>query len=409
MIHQYPPGLSLKTVAFAAFAALAVTGATAAPAPQTLSIWPNAAPGTESWTQVEEWYGDAMDGPVQGLHVRNVTIPGLQVFAASRETASGTAVIIAPGGGFTTEAWEKEGTLMAEWLQQRGVSSFVLKYRLTPQAAGGAGGRGRGGAPALQVPGASASQLSALAAMEQGVTSQLQAVATARTALVQATFSGQPGEVPSKLDALRLAEQGLAAARAEAFTKLQGTDDKLSAELVQALVLTQSGGNRGAAGGRGAGAGGAASGPNVQELAAADGKQAMRYVREHASTWGIDPNKLGFVGFSAGGYISIKAAIEGDAATRPNFVGSVYGCCVGNSVTAPADAPPLFLVSAVNDGISYNVHLGLVQSWKAVNRPVEIHMYSTGGHGFGMAKRNLPHDSWIDRFGDWLRTQKLMK
>ena len=121
------------------FLCLGLLRANAAQAPASMiSIWPGKPPGTESWTQQEEWYGDAMDGAVQGLHVRNTTTPGLSVYAAPRQIANGTAVIVAPGGGFTSEAWEKEGTLLAEWLQTKGVTSFVLKYRLTPQSAGGA-------------------------------------------------------------------------------------------------------------------------------------------------------------------------------------------------------------------------------------------------------------------------------
>ena len=142
--------------------------------------------------------------------------------------------------------------------------------------------------------------------------------------------------------------------------------------------------------------------------AVADGQQAMRYVRSHAAEWGVDPTKLGFIGFSAGGYIALKLAVEHDAQTRPDFVGSVYGCCMGDEVEAPVDAPSLFLASAMNDAISFGVHTGLVKAWKAVNKPVEIHMYATGGHGFGMAKRGLPHDTWPERLGDWLRNQKLI-
>ena len=390
--------------------------ASAAVAPATIPIWPSGAPGTESWTQQEEWYGDAMNGAVQGLHVRNVTVPALQVFAAPRDKASGTGVIIAPGGGFTAEAWEKEGTLMAEWLQQRGVSSFVLKYRLTPQAptatataeaaAGGARAGRRGGAPTLQVPGASAGQQTALSAMEQGLASQVLAAGTARTNLLRTAFSDPANstELRAKTDALRMAEQELASARVEAFLKLQSSADKLDIALVTALISAQTGGAR--AGGRGGNA--AAGGLNIQELALADGKQAMRYVKEHAATWAIDPAKLGFVGFSAGGFIAIRLAVDPEPDTRPAFVGSVYGCCAGNSVTAPPDATPIFLASSYNDGISFGVHTGLVQAWKAVNRPAEIHLYATGGHGWGMAQRGLPHDTWIDRFGDWLRNQKLL-
>jgi acetyl esterase/lipase len=381
--------------------------AQAAPAPASMiPIWPGQPPGTESWTHQEEWYGDAMDGPVQGLHVRNVTIPGLSVYAAPRELANGTAAIVAPGGGFTSEAWEKEGTLMAEWLQQRGVTAFVLKYRLTPQAAGATGGRGA--VPALQVPGASPGQQNALSALAQATANLANAATTARTALSQASLVTPVNqtELQAKAQALGAAEQALAAARAEGFARLQAGADKLGTDLVQALVQSQ--GGRGAAA-RGGAVGGAAGGLNVQALAVADGQQAMRYVKANAATWAIDPTRIGFVGFSAGGYIALKLAVEHDAETRPAFVGAVYACCAGSEVEAPADAPPLFLASAFDDGISFAVHAGLLKSWKAVAKPVEIHMYATGGHGFGMAKRGLPNDAWIERFGEWMRTQKLMQ
>lgn len=399
------PALSNSIKLALVFVSALLLRANAAQAPASmLTIWPNGAPGTESWTQKEEWYGDAMDGPVQGLHVRNVTVPGLSVYAAPKELANGTAAIVAPGGGFTSEAWEKEGTLMAEWLQQRGITAFVLKYRLTPQAPGGATGRGA-------VPGTSPSQQAALTALEQGVTALATAATTARTDLARASLATplNKADVTAKADALRAADQALAMARAEAFAKLQATNDKLGTDLIQALVQVQSGGGRGAARG-GAGAGTAAAPAiNVQALAVADGQQAMRYVREHAATWGVDPNKLGFVGFSAGGYIALKLAVEHEAATRPAFVGAIYACCMGDAVEAPADAPPLFMASSFDDGISFAVHAGLLKSWKAVSKPAEIHMYATGGHGFGLAKHDLPNDTFIDRFGDWMRTQKLMK
>src|ERR1035438_3895998 len=120
-------------------------------------LWPNGAPGSESWTRKEAEY------PVGSLKaVRNVVNPSITVYLPSAETATGTSVVVAPGGGFRMLSWDSEGTQVAEWLQRHGVAGFVLKYRLTDTgtdeefaqsqtsaaagrgAAAGAGGAGRG-------------------------------------------------------------------------------------------------------------------------------------------------------------------------------------------------------------------------------------------------------------------------
>src|ERR1035438_328747 len=89
-------------------------------------LWPNGAPGSESWTRKEAEY------PVGSLKaVRNVVKPSITVYLPSAETATGTSVVVAPGGGFRMLSWDSEGTQVADWLQRHGVASFVLKYRLT--------------------------------------------------------------------------------------------------------------------------------------------------------------------------------------------------------------------------------------------------------------------------------------
>jgi dienelactone hydrolase len=116
------------------------------------------------------------------------------------------------------------------------------------------------------------------------------------------------------------------------------------------------------------------------------------------------------MGFSAGGYVAVMAALDHESATRPDFTGAIYTCCVPTPVpSVPADAGPLFIASAANDPISVKAGPALFSAWTSLGKSAEIHIYSQGGHGFGMSKLNLPSDAWIDRFGDWLRTQKLMK
>jgi len=132
-------------------------------------------------------------------------------------------------------------------------------------------------------------------------------------------------------------------------------------------------------------------------------------VRQHAAEWHLDPDKVGIMGFSAGGYVAVQAALDHTAANRPAFVGAIYACCENPAeIKIPEDAPPTFFLHAYNDPVSTSSP-SLYLAWKAANKPAELHTYAAGGHGFGMVKRDQPSDGWIERFGDWLRYQKLMR
>ena len=79
-------------------------------------------------------------------------------------------------------------------------------------------------------------------------------------------------------------------------------------------------------------------------------------------------------------------------------------------VPVPTDAPPMFLTAATDDQLGLAPDsIGLYSQWTAAHKPVELHMYARGGHGFGMRKQNLPSDQWIDRFGEWLQMEGLLK
>ncbi len=187
-----------------------------------------------------------------------------------------------------------------------------------------------------------------------------------------------------------------------------GTDEQFAQS--QARGGAGGAGRAPATGGASAGRGGAPGGQAaIRTMAAADGLQAMKVVREHAAEWRIDPAKVGLMGFSAGGYVVVQAALEHSAGTRPDFVASIYGCCItAADLKVPDDAPPIFFLHAYNDPVSASSP-SLYLAWKAANKPAELHTYAAGGHGFGMPKHDLPSDGWIERFGDWLRYQKLMK
>ncbi|MCS7187401.1 MAG: alpha/beta hydrolase fold domain-containing protein, partial [Armatimonadota bacterium] len=137
-------------------------------------------------------------------------------------------------------------------------------------------------------------------------------------------------------------------------------------------------------------------------LAEEDGRQAIRFVRKNAEGWGLDPQKIGIMGFSAGGGVAVAAALEHDEQSRPNFVAGIYPGYRTKPV--PPDAPPLFLATADDDILVGPVSVArLYESWHKAGIPVELHIFSAGGHGFGSLKQNLPSDAWLDLFKNWLK------
>ncbi len=150
---------------------------------------------------------------------------------------------------------------------------------------------------------------------------------------------------------------------------------------------------------------------SVIPLAVADGLAAVDYVRRHATEFGISPTRIGLMGFSAGGTVAASVAFTYTAENRPDFVAPVYAYMGAVKETSvPKDAPPMFLVAASDDQLGLAPDsISLYNKWLAAKKPVEIHMYSRGGHGFGMRKQNLPSDQWIERFGEWMQAQGLLK
>ncbi len=146
----------------------------------------------------------------------------------------------------------------------------------------------------------------------------------------------------------------------------------------------------------------------ASSAAIADGKQAVKIVRERAAEWGVKPDKIGIMGFSAGGIVTQGVAMEADAAGRPNFAASIYAPYFGEP-KVPAGAPPLFLLCAADDLIVEGGCARLYSAYRDAGRPAELHIYETGGHGFGMAPKGQPINRWIDRLGDWLSQRGLVK
>jgi acetyl esterase/lipase len=154
----------------------------------------------------------------------------------------------------------------------------------------------------------------------------------------------------------------------------------------------------------------------VEVQAPQDAYRAMRLIRSRATEWGIDPNRLGVMGFSAGGEVAAMISYgpgNGDAAAtdpidrfngRPNFQMLVYPGPLGMPDVVPADAPPAFLVIANDDGLA-TVLIGLLQKYHAAKVPVEAHIYAQGNHAFNMGYRSKLDSikGWPQRMADWLK------
>jgi acetyl esterase/lipase len=131
----------------------------------------------------------------------------------------------------------------------------------------------------------------------------------------------------------------------------------------------------------------------------ADARAAFALVRARAAEWGVDVDRIGMVGFSAGAMLTMATALAGEDA-KPAFLGNIYGPL--GAVAVPADAPPLFVALAVDDPLFPNSGFGLIESWRAAKRPVEFHYYEQGGHGFGMYPKETTSTGWFEAFARWL-------
>lgn len=148
----------------------------------------------------------------------------------------------------------------------------------------------------------------------------------------------------------------------------------------------------------------------VIPLAIADGIEAIKYLRKNASDLKINPNRIGIIGFSAGGTVTMGAILNGDADGQPDFAAPIYPYIPisfrGKSI--PENAPPLFIVAASDDQLGLAPHsVTLYNQWIAARKSAELHLYAFGGHGFGMRTQYLPSDSWIERLGEWMEAQGL--
>lgn len=136
-----------------------------------------------------------------------------------------------------------------------------------------------------------------------------------------------------------------------------------------------------------------------------DALRAMEIVREHATEWHIDPNKIGYLGFSAGGGVGIGATVRSDASHRPAFMATIYGPSLID-VDVPENAPKLFIATR---GDHHNVAAGLVSlylDWKRAGANAEMHLYDDGTGPFGPDDPGNTSGTWRESFYRWLTFNK---
>ncbi|MBB6463747.1 alpha/beta hydrolase [Flammeovirga kamogawensis] len=229
--------------------------------------------------------------------ITNISIPSIEVYQPKKP--NGTAVIIAPGGGLMANSIESEGRLVAKWLNKKGITAFVLKYRLTP------------------------------------------------------TSKESVDEV-------------------DRYSK---EDPVLFSQLIN----------------------------QVLPYSIRDAFEAILYVRQNAEKFNINTNKVGFMGFSAGGAVAMGTSYYYNNENRPDFIVNVYPWTEVMPIRFPRnDAPPMLVVCAQNDPL--NLAMGannLYNSWVNNGHKAALIMFSKGGHGFGMRKLGLASDNWINQFYDW--------
>lgn len=265
------------------FCILVTTGIAA---PQVIPLWEKGAPGFESRRDEPEQAKD--------YWVKNIHNPSMTVFPAPRDKANGAAMLIVPGGGHRELVFNAEGVEPAKYLNDLGVTCFVLKHRLARE-----------------------------------------------------TNSPYSLQIHPKQDAQR----------------------------------------------------------------------AMRVIRNRASEWNLDTNRIGALGFSAGGEVVamlVYSPTTGDTNAvdaidrmdcRVDFQISIYPGLLGVPTgEIPADAPPAFFLVANDDSSHVGPVLAQLEKYRTAKRPVEVHLYARGGHGFNMGSRAKLSSikSWPQRMADWL-------
>jgi acetyl esterase/lipase len=169
-------------------------------------------------------------------------------------------------------------------------------------------------------------------------------------------------------------------------------------------------------------------GDSANKLPLMDAQRSLSLVRSEASELGLDPRRIGILGFSAGGNLAAGACIKygerqydkldvvDEVSCRPDFGVLVYPAYLvdNNGTLKPEyqptkETPPMFFAHALNDGVTPDSSIAMTRALKAVGVPAELHVYDSGGHGFGLRKSEFPCHTWPARCAEWLEHRQLMK
>ncbi len=269
---------------------------------QTIKLYPGKAPGSENWN----WEMKEFTPMPNNRMLFNVTEPTLTIYPAAPGKGNGTSIIVAPGGAFHILSIDSEGHDVAKWVSARGITAFVLTYRVVK--------------------------------------------------------SNSPNPFAELMPLMK------------DFKKL----DEINAPVV--------------------------------EMATQDGIEAIKYVKANAEALGIDPNKMGFMGFSAGGTLTMNVLLSAPQYLKPNFIAPIYH--YADAVTGkemPDKVTPAFIAVAADDNLGFAPHsIRLFERWTAAKHPTELHVYENGSHGFGMRKNNTSSDNWTVDFENWLKVRKFL-
>jgi acetyl esterase/lipase len=261
--------------------------------------------GVENQPSKETWFkqwGDPM--------ARNITTATLTPFLPDPAKANGTAIIVAPGGGFSWLSLGNEGWELAEALQKQGIAAFVLKYRLNP---------------------------------------------TPETLEDFSAWMNRPRTAPAP----------------------PSDSTKTSAPSMPARDLS-----------------------NQLE----DAEAAYAMIMNRAKEWGVNTDRIGMIGFSAGAGLTMHSTLHSKT-MKLAFIGPIYGGM--GAVDVPKNAPPMFNAIASDDFL-FRGQFGVIDSWYKAGIPVEFHLYQNGGHGFGLGNPNRTSNKWFDAFIHWLDVNKFL-
>ena len=297
-----------------------------------IKLYNGPAPGSESWTQKETAY--EYMSPIwkeKNVALFNVVDPTLTVFLPSSKKATGTAMIVCPGGGFSALSWDNEGLNVGKKLAEKGIAAFVLKYRISYS----------GGTPE-------------------------------EVNLIARTSYGGEKRTPESQE-LTKKNSEISKSMTASYVPQSGKVD-LNSTLARDLG-------------------------NIQFMAGDDGRRAMEYVRQNAAKWNLKSDKIGMIGFSAGGMVTLDVAFNHTALSKPNVIGVMYGVFGAKGV--PADPMPMFMAASQQEALRGAAEL--YASWCGARLPAEIHSFTSANHGFGYRDNGDTVNIWVELFCNFLK------